>query len=243
MSSKRFTGKEFLALGEEKQRQNVKRLLWGARTRCHNKKRKSFSRYGGRGITFDEGLYKQVDEILQLKIEACKKYPNEYIYMDRIDNDGHYLLENLRFVTPTESNNNIDKENNRKSLSLCKKGKGLGKENNFYGKSHTQETKDRISKANKGKPSPTKGVKMPDSVKKKLSDSWTEDKKEKMSKLNVANRNKKSFKGVWCNRDACYFSLKCAGNLTGVKWQTIYWRCKNPNFPDWYFIPKDKLKS
>ena len=36
-------------------------------------------------------------------------------------------------------------------LSKAKKGKYAGEKNPFYGKHHTQETKDKISKANKGK--------------------------------------------------------------------------------------------
>ena len=38
-----------------------------------------------------------------------------------------------------------------KKISESKKGRCLGKENHFYGKKHTEESKQKISKTHKGK--------------------------------------------------------------------------------------------
>ena len=45
---------------------------------------------------------------------------------------------------------NMSKEM-RKKISNALKGKRIGKENHFYGKKHTQESKDKVSKANRGR--------------------------------------------------------------------------------------------
>lgn len=64
-----------------------------ARTRCTNKKRKEYPRYGGRGIKF---LLTHGDvEILWHRDNASNMVRPT---IDRIDNDGHYELGNCRFI-------------------------------------------------------------------------------------------------------------------------------------------------
>lgn len=45
----------------------------------------------------------------------------------------------------------IRSEETRKKLREARKGKYFGKDNHFYGKTHSQETREKISKANTGK--------------------------------------------------------------------------------------------
>jgi len=75
--------------------------VWnGMNERCYNHKSKSYKNYGGRGISVCpkwhsfEGFYEDVGDVPKGKT------------IDRIDNDGNYCLENLRFATPTEQNRN-----------------------------------------------------------------------------------------------------------------------------------------
>ena len=69
------------------------RAFYGAKLRCTSKKRKKYSRYGGRGIKFL--MTKDDFKYLWFRDEAYKlKRPS----IDRIDNDGNYLLKNCRFI-------------------------------------------------------------------------------------------------------------------------------------------------
>lgn len=62
-------------------------------------------------------------------------------------------------------------ENTKRKISEYHKGKQCGKDNPFYSKHHTEETKRQISEALKGKPSPIKGKKRSEEFKKKVSES------------------------------------------------------------------------
>ncbi|MGL5582693.1 MAG: hypothetical protein ACRDCE_17225 [Cetobacterium sp.] len=75
--------------------------------RCNNKNSNRYSRYGGRGVLCLLGnTTREVYESL-LKVDGYK----DGLQIDRIDNDGHYEVSNLRWVTL--------KENVRNS-SVCK---------------------------------------------------------------------------------------------------------------------------
>lgn len=70
--------------------------------RCNNKKDKFYHRYGGRGIECRLGdsaseVYKNL-----LLIDGYE----ESLTIDRIDNNGHYELGNLRWVTNKENAQN-----------------------------------------------------------------------------------------------------------------------------------------
>ena len=63
-------------------------------------------------------------------------------HMNTIRDDNRVV--NLRWVTPSENNNN---ELTRKHFSEARKGE----KNPFFGKHHTEETRKKLSEANKGK--------------------------------------------------------------------------------------------
>lgn len=83
-------------------------ILKSMKRRCFDPKHKSFSRYGGRGITIcGEWLVDQ---------EAFYSWANANGYqpglqIDRIDNDGNYEPKNCRWVSPSE---NMRNSNNAK---------------------------------------------------------------------------------------------------------------------------------
>jgi hypothetical protein len=69
-------------------------ILVDIKKRCNNPKRKGYENWGGRGI---KNLFKNADEIKFLWFRD-KAYEMKRPSIDRIDNDGHYCLENCRFI-------------------------------------------------------------------------------------------------------------------------------------------------
>lgn len=75
---------------------------WNAHRRCTNTTHKYYKDYGGRGIEFRF-----------LSVDACRDYlltlpghSNLSMWIDRVDNDGHYEIGNLQFTTRSESQKN-----------------------------------------------------------------------------------------------------------------------------------------
>lgn len=99
-----------------------KRLYYVANTlmqRCNNPKNTKYHRYGGRGIKCLLGnTLKEVYRNL-LKIEGYK----EGLQIDRIDNNGHYELGNLRWVDRVTNSHNRE----------------ISKIENILSKTHTRE--------------------------------------------------------------------------------------------------------
>ena len=78
--------------------------------RCYNPKIKSYSNYGGRGITVCD-RWREPDGV------GCENYyndihnilgpqPSPEHSIDRINNDGPYEITNLRWATNSEQNKN-----------------------------------------------------------------------------------------------------------------------------------------
>lgn len=70
-----------------------------AKKRCTNPKQPRFRDYGGRGIKF---LFNSFQEFLN----HIGRKPTPEHCLDRINNDGHYEIGNVRWATQSESTKN-----------------------------------------------------------------------------------------------------------------------------------------
>ena len=81
--------------------------------RIYNKNNKDYPNYGGRGLTTE---YSKFDDFYNDQInkynEACEKYGEQNVTMDRIDNDLGYYNSNIRWVSPLEQARNRKVQNN-----------------------------------------------------------------------------------------------------------------------------------
>ena len=92
----------------ERGRNNITHGLWGSRiykswermlSRVRNSNNDSFKYYGGRGI---KCFIKSPQEI----IDAIGDHPGKGWSIDRINNDGHYEIGNIRWATSYEQIHN-----------------------------------------------------------------------------------------------------------------------------------------
>lgn len=75
---------------------------WHAmKTRCNNATHKAYSRYGGRGISYDPRW-----DDFQNFIDDMGLKPDPKMELDRIDNDKNYCKENCRWATRKEQTRN-----------------------------------------------------------------------------------------------------------------------------------------
>jgi len=88
-----------------------------AKERCNNPNNDSYSRYGGRGIK----CLLSLEEIKYLWFRD-KAYDLEHPSIDRLDNDGHYTLENCQFIELLDNSIKGDGTNNKPILQLDLQG-------------------------------------------------------------------------------------------------------------------------
>lgn len=118
-----FEGRTFSSYFFDKNQPKIKKLkenknstefklykTWsGFKQRCFNSKNKSYSRYGGRGITVSKkwmnfDYFKE--DMLQSYIEHLEKFGSKNTSLDRIDNNGNYCKKNCKWSTNEEQQNN-----------------------------------------------------------------------------------------------------------------------------------------
>jgi hypothetical protein len=78
------------------------------RKRCYIRTNKSYKNYGARGIGVSEEFLSNVKTFIDY-IESLPNYENrekDRLELDRIDNDGDYEKDNLRWATKKEQANN-----------------------------------------------------------------------------------------------------------------------------------------
>lgn len=71
--------------------------------RCYNENNQSFHNYGGRGIIIDPIWKDNSKKFIEDILSAIGHRPTEKHQLDRIDNNGNYTINNLRWVTPKEN--------------------------------------------------------------------------------------------------------------------------------------------
>jgi hypothetical protein len=92
------------------------------RYRCMNPKNKDYANYGGRGITVCENWMQSFDSF----IKDVGYRPSPLHSLDRIDNDGNYEPNNVRWATAMQQANNRRKigaskteANNQRKVNIC----------------------------------------------------------------------------------------------------------------------------
>lgn len=76
---------------------------FNAFSRCYKNKNKFYKHYGGRGIRVS---FQNYCEMAKWLIKFLPKPDGRYC-LDRIDNNGNYSKDNLRWITQRESNRNM----------------------------------------------------------------------------------------------------------------------------------------
>ena len=91
---------------------SLQRRAMAAMQRCQNPKDKGWKHYGGRGIQCEFPSVKAFVEYL-LSLHPALDW--EGMTIDRINNEGNYVVENLRKASYRE--NNLNRRNTRKSMT------------------------------------------------------------------------------------------------------------------------------
>jgi len=84
-----------------KAKEQMYNIYWNMVDRCHNSSNPAFPRYGGRGITVCEAWRKSFEVFYR---DMGNKPPGMSI--ERIKNDGHYCLDNVKWGTINEQTRN-----------------------------------------------------------------------------------------------------------------------------------------
>lgn len=162
--------------------------------------------------------------------KALKKYGRENFKREIIANCvSAQLAREIEAVLVRYSIDNFKRDCYNRSYSGT--GAMLGKDNAFYGKSHTDETKkylsERASEAYKGEGNPFYGKQHTEEFKKKLS----EERKgvNRSNNETISRRAWRQSKGWWCTPTGCYTSDREAAKFTGVGRNCIRSWCKNPD--------------
>ena len=84
--------------------------IWtGMKTRCYNKNKHNYHRYGGRGIKVSvgwQGFLKFKEDMYEDYLKHCEEFGEKDTQIDRVNGDGNYELGNCKWSTREEQNNN-----------------------------------------------------------------------------------------------------------------------------------------
>lgn len=111
--------------------------------------------------------------------------------------------------------------------------KRYGKNNHFYGKKHTEETKNKISNANKGNPGPNKGKHCTEKTKNKISKANSGKHRTDKIKQKLSLISQQAKPVIIDNR---YFrNIEIARKTLNLPKTTVRGRLKNKNFPNYKY--------
>lgn len=101
--------------------------IWqGFKQRCLNRKNKCYYRYGGRDIKVSDRWLKFenfYNDMYGLYLEHVKKFGERNTSLDRIDNNGNYELQNCKWATMKEQQNNKRNSKSAKNTMINYNGK------------------------------------------------------------------------------------------------------------------------
>lgn len=119
---------QFYKDGHKKDNLAMYRIWSGMKTRCYNKKCKSYKHYGGRGIKVCD-RWLGIDGFANF-LDDMGKRPTDKHSLDRVDPNGPYSPENCRWATwkQQENNRRINKyyEYDGKKMTLPQWSRELG---------------------------------------------------------------------------------------------------------------------
>ena len=128
------------------------------------------SNYHGSGTIISKIYKKRPHTLKEVYLKTCysqeelDEWEQYYInFYNTLSPNGYNLQEGGRGGVPSEDA--------RRKMSNAHKGLCAGEKHPMFGKHHSDETKQKISKSHKGKPAHNKGKPMSEETKKKLSES------------------------------------------------------------------------
>ena len=95
----------------------------------------------------------------------------------------------------------VSKETKQKMSKIAKKRFSIPENNSMFGKNHTKESKLKMSKNKKGKPSTFLGKQHSDETKQKMSKARQNISEETRLKISVSAKNRPKIKCQYCNKE------------------------------------------
>ena len=95
-------------------------------------------------------------------------FPNNNV-QERYESTPEEYEEARKALSKAMSGRTVSDETKKKQSNIAKERFSIPENNPFYGKRHTEETRNILSQKNKGKPSPNKGKQLPEETKQKIS--------------------------------------------------------------------------
>lgn len=111
-------------------------LWFRIKQRCYSKNRENYKRYGGRGIKMFEAWINDPQSFIEY-VRSLKNYGLEGFTIDRIENDGNYEPDNLRWAS-----NKTQSRNKRSSVINLEIARDIKKRFATGNFSQTQISKD-----------------------------------------------------------------------------------------------------